>query len=256
MPASQNGMSQGAGSLKAVRTLLQELRHAPVRRMDWADTDIQSTTERYVFFVLVPMWVIPGVLDWFWHKRTDIENTSGLSESLVHSLMMLEVGVPIQLALLFEINPLVLTLMGGALLAHSATAVWDVRMAVHHREVKTGEQHTHSFLEVLPFMGLAFATCLHGAATRRLITGQTQPGDWSLKVKKPRLSMPYLGSIWALIAVGVVLPYANEAWRCLRRLRAPKHNTGFYRETAEGETETVRNCQGPPTDDARGDGVR
>ena len=169
--------------------MLQEFLEAPVRPMDWADTDIQSTSERYVLFVLVPMWIVPGVLDWYWHKRTEIENTSGL----IHSLMMVEVGVPIQLALLFEVNPLVLTLMAGALLAHSATAVWDVRMAVHLREVKTGEQHTHSFLEVLPFMGLAFASCLHGSGTRRLLTGNTEPGDWRLKIKKPRLSLPYLG---------------------------------------------------------------
>ena len=48
--------------------------------------------------------------------------------------------------------------------------------------------------------------------------------------------------IWGLIGLGVVLPYTNEALRCIRRLRAPKRNTGFYQETAEGETETVRNC--------------
>ena len=223
-------------------SLVQQFREAPVRRMDWADTDIQSTSERYLLFVLIPCWIIPGILDWYWHRRTDIENTSGLSESLIHSLMMFEVGVPIQLSLLFEINPLVLTLMTAALVAHSATAIWDVRMAVHNREVKTGEQHTHSFLEVLPFMGLAFAACLHGGAARRLLTGTTQPGDWSLQIKKPRLSLPYLAGIFGLIAVGIALPYANEAWRCLRRLRAPKHNTGFYKEVPGAPPEAVRNC--------------
>ena len=44
-------------------SLLQEFRQAPVRHMDWAATDIQSTTERYVLFVLVPMWIVPGVLN-------------------------------------------------------------------------------------------------------------------------------------------------------------------------------------------------
>lgn len=222
-------------------SLLQQFRDAPVRNLDWADTDIQSTTERYALFVLIPLWVIPGVMDWWWDRRTKIEDTSGLSESLIHSLMMAEVGIPIQLALHFEINPLLLTLMAGALVAHSATAVWDVRLAVHHREVKTGEQHTHSFLEVLPFMGLAFASCLHGDAARRLLTGQTKAGDWQLKVKKPRLPLTYLVGLAGLIGVGVVLPYANEAWRCLKRLRAPKRNTGFYKESPEG-IETVRNC--------------
>lgn len=130
--------------------------------------------------------------------------------------------------------------MATALVAHSATAVWDVRLAVHHREVKTGEQHTHSFLEVLPFMGLAFAASLHGAAARRLITGKIKAGDWQLKLKNPRLPLPYLAGMAGLIAVGVVLPYANEIWRCWKRLRSPKHNTGFYKATASGED--LRNC--------------
>lgn len=90
-------------------SLAAQFRDTPVRHMDWADTDIQSTTARYALFVLIPLWIVPGVLDWYWHRRTDIENTSGLSESLIHSLMMIEVGLPIQLALLCEINPLALT---------------------------------------------------------------------------------------------------------------------------------------------------
>src|SRR5579875_2420580 len=83
----------------------------PVRRLRFADTDAQSSNLRFVLFVLVPTWIVPGVLDWYWHKRTDIENTAGLQESLIHSLMMAEVGLPIVLALLFDINPLALTLL-------------------------------------------------------------------------------------------------------------------------------------------------
>lgn len=222
-------------------SLLQQFRKAPVRRLDWADTDVQSTSTRYVLFVLVPLWIVPGVLDWYWHRQTDIENTSGLKESLIHSLMMTEVGAPILMGLAFEINPLILSLMTAALVAHSATAIWDVSLAVHHREVTTREQHTHSFLEVLPFMGLAFATCLHGDATRRLLTGRTEPGDWKLQIKRPRLPLPYLAGLMGLIAAGVWWPYWNEARRCLRRKRAPKRNTGFYKDTPVGEPEQ-RNC--------------
>ena len=103
-------------------SFLQRFRKLPVRRLDWADTDIQSTTERYLLFVLIPLWIVPGVLDWYWHKQTAIEDTSGLKESLIHSLMMTEVGAPILMSLLFEINPLALSLTAAALVAHSATA--------------------------------------------------------------------------------------------------------------------------------------
>ena len=52
--------------------LVAQFRDAPVRHLDWADTDAQSTTARYALFVLIPLWIVPGVLDWYWHRRTDI----------------------------------------------------------------------------------------------------------------------------------------------------------------------------------------
>ncbi|MFF7754507.1 hypothetical protein ACFZCP_35945 [Streptomyces sp. NPDC007971] len=55
------------------------------------------------------------------HRRTRIEHTSGTKESAVHALMMTEAGVPGLTGLLARINPLVLTAMGGAALAHGAT---------------------------------------------------------------------------------------------------------------------------------------
>jgi hypothetical protein len=52
--------------------------------------------------------------------------------------------------------------MGGAAAAHSATALYDVTLATHKREVRPIEQHIHSFLEVLPLAGIAFT----GVCTR------------------------------------------------------------------------------------------
>ncbi|WP_235457449.1 hypothetical protein [Streptomyces olivochromogenes] len=62
------------------------------------------------------------------HRRTRIEHTSGTSESAVHALMTTEVGIPVVMGLLARVNPLVLTVMGGAAVAHGATAVYDVSL--------------------------------------------------------------------------------------------------------------------------------
>ncbi|MGI5406247.1 hypothetical protein ACQEV9_05590 [Streptomyces chartreusis] len=56
------------------------------------------------------------------HQRTPIERTSGAKESVVHALMMTETGVPVVVGLLARVNPLVLTTMGAAAIAHGATA--------------------------------------------------------------------------------------------------------------------------------------
>lgn len=213
---------------------------APVRKIDFRDTDVDDVTLRYVMFVLLPLWVLPGIADWYWHKQTDIENTAGLKESLIHSLMMSEVGVPLFMGLLFEVNPLILSLMICALVAHEATAFWDVRFAVHHREVRPREQHTHSFLEVLPLMAVSFMFCLHAKPAYKLLTADTSRDDWKLKWKKPRLPLWYIAGITGVVAAGVALPYANELWRCWKRKDTQKRNEGFYSEASDD-----RNCQQP-----------
>jgi hypothetical protein len=48
---------------------------------------------------------------------------------LIHLLMMVEVGVPLTLALLCEVNPLVLVVIVAAIAAPEATALWDVATA-------------------------------------------------------------------------------------------------------------------------------
>jgi hypothetical protein len=206
---------------------------SPVRKIDFSDTDVEDTTLRYVMYVMLPLWILPGIADWYWHKKTDIENTSGLKQSIIHSLMMSEVGFPIFMGLLFEVNPLVLSLMIGGLLVHEATAIWDVNLAVHHRDVRPREQHTHSFLEILPLMAVSFMLCLHGKASHRLLTAKTTRNDWKLKWKKPRLPLLYLAGISCIVAAGVVLPYANELWRCWKRAGNPKRNEGFYLEGSD-----------------------
>jgi hypothetical protein len=219
---------------------LSGFRDIPARPIRWDETDVENTALRYVLFVMLPLWIVPGVLDWYWHKSTDIEHTAGIEESIIHSLMMTQVGVPIFAGLLFEVNPLLLTTMFGALVVHSATAIWDVAYAVNHREVKTREQHTHSFLEILPLMAVSFMVCLHGPATHRLLTGQTRADDWKLRWKRPRLPFGYLAAMAGVIAVGIALPYGNELWRCWRARRQPKYNSGFYREDADSPD--ARNC--------------
>ncbi len=134
--------------------------------------DVGDVTVRYLLYGLLPSWFVPGVADWAMHRRTRIEETAGTKESLIHALMMTEVGIPIALTLRYEVNPLLLTVQLGATAAHEATALWDVRTAVDSdREVKPVEQHIHSFLESLPFAALTSLMCLHADQVKSLLRG-------------------------------------------------------------------------------------
>ena len=39
---------------------------------------------RLTTWFIVPVWIGAGFLDYIWHRRTSIETTSGLEESLMH----------------------------------------------------------------------------------------------------------------------------------------------------------------------------
>ncbi|MFE9557600.1 diguanylate cyclase [Streptomyces sp. NPDC006692] len=182
-------------------------------------TDVEDVNRRFLLYGVLPLWVLPGLADWWMHRRTRIEHTTGVKESAVHALMMTEAGLPVAMGLLARINPLVLSAMGGAAVAHGATALYDVSLATEKREVRPLEQHIHSFLEVLPLAGLSFTACLHADEVRAALRGGRGPEDWKLLPKSRPLPVTYLLTLGAVIGAGVIAPYAEEMTRCLRARR-------------------------------------
>lgn len=195
-------------------------RERPALRIPPGADDVENASRRFLMYGVLPLWFVPSVADWIMHRRTRIEETSGVRESAVHALMMTEAGVPVVTALVAKVNPLVLSLMGGAAVAHGATAVWDVTLASQERELRPIEQHIHSFLEVLPLSAAAFTACLHWDQVRAgLRRGGGGPDDWRLVPKEQPLPAGYLAAIAAAVGAFVALPYAEEMLRCVRAER-------------------------------------
>ena len=186
--------------------------------------DVGDVTTRYLLYGLLPGWFVPGLADWMMHRRSRIEDTAGTKESLIHSLMMAEVGIPIALTLRYEVNPLLLAVQLGGAAVHEATALWDVRTAVKSdREVTPLEQHIHSFLESLPYGALSALMCLHADQVKALLRGGGGRTDaWRLVPRRRPLSRGYLAGIAAAIGTCVVLPYGEELVRCVRTSRRNK----------------------------------
>jgi hypothetical protein len=173
-------------------------------------SDVQSVTIRYLMYVLLPAWFGPSIADYVMHRRTGIEHTSGLPESRIHALMMTEVGVPLGLTLLCEVNPLLLALIVATAGTHEATAFWDVRSAVDGgREVRPAEQHIHSFLESLPFMATSALLCLHWDQVVAAVRRPRDPSLWRLRLRRNRLPTRYLLAIQLGIVGLVALPYGE-----------------------------------------------
>lgn len=163
-------------------------------------------------FVVLPAWLGPGLLDWYCHRRTHIEEPAngGVTESLIHSTMFAEAGAPLLLAAFFEMNPMLISLMTGAAVLHEATAMVDVRLALKSkRQVTQWEQHIHSFLEVMPFWAVPLMVLLHEPTTH----------GWSLKRRHSVLSKRDLAGVASAMVLAGVLPYMEELMRCVKQAR-------------------------------------
>jgi hypothetical protein len=98
--------------------------------------------------------------DWACHRYSRIECTAGVKESLIHLLLLGEMGMPVLATLYLEITSLIILMMVAAFLAHEATVYADLRIAVSKREVTPTEQMVHSFMEMMPLVGIWLVSVL------------------------------------------------------------------------------------------------
>jgi hypothetical protein len=180
---------------------------------------VDEVTRRYLLYFLMPLWIVTGLLDWYNHRRTKIEQTAGTHESLTHILAMSEVGLPIMMGLFLDVNAQVLLMMIAGFLAHEGTTYWDVAYAQGRREVTPAEQHVHSYLEGIPFMVTSIMICLNWDQFLALFgRGKERPRFELRRTRRP-LARGTVRGILAALGLGVALPYAEEFWRCYRHDR-------------------------------------
>src|SRR6195952_372602 len=105
-----------------------------------------------LLYAILPLWLGGGGARWLCHRASHIECTTGAKETLIHLLMLAEIGVPLGAAIFLQVDAALFALMIVAFFAHELTALWDVSYAVSARVVTPIEQHVHSFLEMIPLM--------------------------------------------------------------------------------------------------------
>jgi hypothetical protein len=178
--------------------------------------DVGEASRAFLNFVLLPLWMLPGLGDYFCHRSSHIERRSGTHESLTHLLMISSTGAGIGVGLLFEINELALAIMIASALSHEAVVLWDVGYAAKLRPPSATEQHMHSFLEVLPFTALAFTMCTNPQAVAALALRGRRSRRFRLEPKRHPAPPLYLAGISLLATCLLFIPYTEEFIRCYR----------------------------------------
>jgi hypothetical protein len=182
--------------------------------------DTKQLLINLILYGLLPLWGITGFIDWICHRRSQVESTSGLKESLIHSLMGVQLGIPILLCLTFSVNALILLICAAAWLAHEFVAHWDVKYSAPRRTITIWEVHVHNYMATVPLYLLMLIVVINWEVAVRLLHGS---GQFSLqRLNKPIGSDSYLPEYLIFMTILCVFPYLEENYRCLRYARAAR----------------------------------
>ena len=176
-----------------------------------------EAAQAILMYALVPLWIAAGTLDWLCHRRTRIQDTSGLPENAFHWVLLAEGGLVLLAVALLEINAAVLLLAFCGFLAHELTTYVELRYTVSRREVRPVEQMVHSFMELLPLAILCLVAAMQWEQVLALF-GDGSP-DFDLVAKQQPWPAGWLVGAAAAVLLLNVLPMAEETLRCLRALR-------------------------------------
>ena len=169
----------------------------------------------FMLFVLLPLWGISGFIDWLCHRATNIETTSGLKESLMHSVMGIQVGIPIVLCLVFKINILLLLICFLVWILHELVAHWDVHYASKKRHISIWEMHAHSYMASLPLYMLLTILVINWPVFMDLINFNWAGGFELERVQNPHGGQGYLRGYLIFMSILCIFPYMEENIRCL-----------------------------------------
>ncbi len=184
--------------------------------------ETKELLKNLILFGLLPLWGITGLIDWACHRATRIEHTSGVRESLVHSLMGIQLGIPIVLVLFFYVNVTVLLICIAAWLMHEVVAHYDVHYSAPKRHISIWEVHVHNYMATIPLFLLMLIVVINWDMFLNLVTLNWSGHMTLVPIEKPHGGDRYAMWYLAFMLVTCVGPYIEENIRCLRVYFAAK----------------------------------
>lgn len=172
-------------------------------------------------YFIAPLWIGAGLADYFWHRHTKIETTSGIDESLIHWLMAAEATPAVLAPLFLEMNEGALGGIIGLAALHELTVLWDLWFTAPRRAIPAGEQVTHTFLEAAPFFTAAAAIATHWDEFQSLL-GRGGKRRMSIRLRRPPMPARHVAAMLAAVLLLDALPHTDELRRCWKAARLGK----------------------------------
>jgi hypothetical protein len=137
--------------------------------------------------------------------------------------MGIQLGVPIILCLMFNVNVMILLICLVAFVCHEVVAHYDVHYSAPLRTISIWEVHVHNYMATIPLYLLMLIAVLNWDVVQKLVSF-----DWAGQFTWQRVTVPhggtgYMRGYLAFMGVLCVVPYLEENLRCLRaRAHAPQ----------------------------------
>lgn len=170
-------------------------------------------------WVVLPLWLAAGVLDYACHARQHSVLCTGRVEAWLHLLQSSQIGAGVLLVLFLHPTWPWLWTCVALVVVHTATAWVDLRYAAARRPIGAAEQFAHAFLIVMP------------VAATLLLALLPQDGGWRWRDPVPwgaaaavivaGLVASWLPAVREVLAAGRVAPSQRGAARDPRRSAVP-----------------------------------
>jgi hypothetical protein len=154
-----------------------------------------------------PAWLIAGAFDYWCHRRSSIESTSGVVESLYHVAQLATMAIIVLGIALFAGSLTAFAIVVAAGLCHTVLSYLDVRFTDQRRYISPLEQHVHAVLDIVPLASIALWIVLEWP---------NASGTWRLQWRTPMLSGLQLAAIFISVFVVAGAPVLEELWRTAR----------------------------------------
>jgi hypothetical protein len=179
---------------------------------------MRETIYQLIAYFFYPLWLVGGGADYICHRRSAIERTAGVHESLYHVAQLVTIAVIVIGIALFAGSLSIFAVLVGAVALHTLLAYLDIRFTERRRYISPLEQHAHAVMDVLPIVVVALVIVLEWGPAAL---------TWALRLRSPMLEPVQLAVVICLVVIGAGAPVLEELWRTSRSAKRSDDHIGF-----------------------------
>jgi hypothetical protein len=164
----------------------------------------------FLVWVLYPLWLLGGAVDYLCHRGSDIQHTSGIHESWLHVAQFATMALVFASAVLLEMTLPVIIALIALVLAHTVLSFIDVSYTLGRRHISTTEQHAHGLLDVIPLIAVGLLAILNWQTMLAPISGSV------VRLKDEPLTAMHIAVLLGSFSVLAGGPVLEEWFRTYR----------------------------------------